>query len=114
MRCWALARRCGPKGCVSGDFRQHAVAYFIEPVLANHDKARFEIFGYSNNTEHDRYTGRIASHMDHFLVCNTLSDEQLAQRIRLDAIDILVDLSGHTALNRLLVFARKPAPVQVT
>jgi predicted O-linked N-acetylglucosamine transferase (SPINDLY family) len=101
-------------GYVSGDFRQHAVAYFIEPILASHDKARFEIYGYCNNTVHDRYTERIASHMDHWLVCRGLSDEQLAQRIRSDGIDILVDLSGHTALNRLLVFARKPAPVQVT
>jgi predicted O-linked N-acetylglucosamine transferase (SPINDLY family) len=101
-------------GYVSGDFRQHAVAYFIEPILASHDKSRFELYGYCNNTMHDGYTGRTAAHMDHWLVCNTLSDEQLAQRIRLDAIDILVDLSGHTAHNRLLVFARKPAPVQVT
>lgn len=101
-------------GYVSGDFRQHAVAYFIEPILANHDKSRLEIFGYYNNNERDRYTERIAGHMDHWLVCRGMSDDQLAQRIRSDGIDILVDLSGHTALNRLLVFARKPAPVQVT
>jgi predicted O-linked N-acetylglucosamine transferase (SPINDLY family) len=101
-------------GYVSGDFRQHAVAYFIEPILASHDKAAVEVYGYCNNTVHDRYTERIASHTDHWLVCRGLSDEQLAQRIRSDGIDILVDLSGHTALNRLLVFARKPAPVQVT
>jgi len=101
-------------GYVSGDFRQHAVAYFIEPILANHDKSQVEIFGYSNNIEHDRYTERIASHTDHWLVCRGMSDDQLAQRIRADGIDILVDLAGHTALNRLLVFARKPAPVQVT
>ena len=101
-------------GYVSGDFRQHAVAYFIEPILASHDKAVVEVYGYSNNTVHDRYTERIASHMDHWLVCQGMSDAQLAQRIRADGIDILVDLSGHTALNRLLVFARKPAPVQVT
>jgi len=101
-------------GYVSGDFRQHAVAYFIEPILASHDKAAVEVYGYCNNTERDRYTERIASHMDHWLVCQGMSDAQLAERIRADAIDILVDLSGHTALNRLLVFARKPAPVQVT
>jgi len=101
-------------GYVSGDFRQHPVAYFIEPILASHDKAAVEVYGYCNNTVHDRYTERIASHTDHWLVCRGMSDEQLTQRIRLDGIDILVDLSGHTALNRLLVFARKPAPVQAT
>ncbi len=101
-------------GYVSGDFRQHAVAYFIEPILVHHDKSRFEIYGYCNNTLCDRYTERIASHTDHWRVCSGMSDTQLAERIQQDGIDILVDLSGHTALNRLLVFARKPAPIQVT
>ncbi len=101
-------------GYVSGDLRQHAVAYFIEPILAHHDKTRFEIYAYCNNTVRDAYTDRIAGHVDHWRVCIGDSDEQLAQQIRQDGIDILVDLSGHTALNRLLVFARKPAPVQAT
>ncbi|MDD5029504.1 MAG: tetratricopeptide repeat protein, partial [Rhodoferax sp.] len=101
-------------GYVSGDFRRHAVAYFIEPILVSHDKAVVELYGYANHALRDAYTERIAAHMDHWLVCNTLSDDQLAQRIRADGIDILVDLSGHTALHRLLVFARKPAPVQAT
>jgi len=101
-------------GYVSGDFRQHAVAYFIEPILANHDKAVVELYGYANHPLHDAYTERIAAHMDHWLVCNTLSDDELAERIRADGIDILVDLSGHTAHHRLMVFARKPAPVQAT
>jgi predicted O-linked N-acetylglucosamine transferase (SPINDLY family) len=100
-------------GYVSGDFRQHAVSYFLEPILVSHDKSRFELYGYCNSTVHDRYTARIAADMDHWLVCNTMRDDQLAERIRADGIDILVDLSGHTAANRLLVFARKPAPVQV-
>ncbi|MDD2882892.1 MAG: tetratricopeptide repeat protein [Rhodoferax sp.] len=100
-------------GYVSGDFCNHVVAFFFEPILACHDKTVVELYGYYNNIQHDSHTEWIAAHMDHFVVCNTLSDEQLAQRIRLDAIDILVDLSGHTAANRLLVFARKPAPVQV-
>jgi len=101
-------------GYVSADFFRHVVANFIEPILANHDKARFEIYGYYNNTKTDSYNKRIASQMNHFLACNTLSDDELAERIRADGIDILVDLSGHTALNRLLVFARKPAPVQAS
>ncbi|MBE0475167.1 glycosyltransferase family 41 protein [Rhodoferax sp.] len=101
-------------GYVSADFCRHVVANFFEPILANHDKSQFEIYGYYNNTKHDSYTDRIAAQMDHFLVCSNLSEDQLAQRIRLDGIDILVDLSGHTALNRLPVFARKPAPVQAS
>ncbi|MBE0475149.1 tetratricopeptide repeat protein [Rhodoferax sp.] len=101
-------------GYVSGDFHRHPVAYFLEPILTHHDKSQVELFGYSNNAYSDQHTGRIAAAMDHWLLCTGLSDEQLAARIRLDAIDILVDLSGHTALNRLPVFARKPAPVQVS
>jgi len=101
-------------GYVSADFCRHVVANFFEPILANHDRSRFEIYGYYNNTQHDSYTDSIATQMDHFLVCTDLSDDQLAQRIRADGIDILVDLSGHTALNRLPIFARKPAPVQAS
>lgn len=101
-------------GYVSGDFRQHAVAYFIEPILACHDKSQFEIYGYHNSATFDSTTERIAAHIDHWLVCRDMTDDQLAKRIRADGIDILVDLAGHTALNRLSVFARKPAPVQAT
>jgi len=101
-------------GYVSGDFRQHAVAYFFEPILACHDTTRFEIYGYSNNPLRDHTTEHIAALMAHWLDCSSLSDAQLAEQIRADGIDILVDLSGHTALNRLPVFARKPAPVQLT
>jgi len=101
-------------GYVSGDFHRHSVAYFIEPILACHDKSQVELFGYYNNTRQDTHTARIAAHMDRWLACSALSDEQLAERIRADGIDILVDLSGHTSKNRLLVFARKPAPVQAT
>ena len=101
-------------GYVSGDFCGHVVAYFILPILAHHDKSRFEIYGYHNNTRNDDHTAIMTGYMDHFTVCASLSDEQLAERIRADGIDILVDLSGHTAHNRLPVFARKPAPVQAT
>ena len=100
-------------GYVSGDFRRHVVANFFEPILACHDKSQFELFGYYNNTQHDSYTERIAAKMDHFSSCIHLTDDQLAAQIRADGIDILVDLSGHTSENRLPVFARKPAPVQV-
>ena len=101
-------------GYVSGDLRQHAVAYFIEPILAHHDKSCVEVYAYYNHAHHDSLTERIMTYTDHWLDCRGLSDDQLAARIRADGIDILVDLSGHTALHRLLVFARKPAPVQVT
>lgn len=101
-------------GYVSGDFRNHAVAFFIEPILDNHDKLKVEVYCYYNNTQRDSYTDRIAAYADHWVNCARMSDEQLVERIRVDGIDILVDLSGHTAHNRLLVFARKPAPVQAT
>lgn len=101
-------------GYVSGDFRQHPVAFFVEPILAGHDKSSVEVFCYYSNSVHDAYTGKLASHADHWLNCNKMDDEHLAQHIMSDGIDILVDLSGHTASNRLPVFARKPAPIQIT
>lgn len=101
-------------GYVSGDFRNHAVSYFFEPVLAEHDRSQVEIFCYYNNLEQDAVTRRIAAACDYWVPCKGMSDEVLAQRIRADGIDILIDLSGHTANNRLLMFARKPAPIQMT
>ena len=101
-------------GYVSGDFRMHAVSYFIEPVFANHDKSQVEVFCYSNSARHDAFTERLIAEVDHWQPCLSMSDEQLAQRILDDKIDILVDLAGHTAHNRLLTFARKPAPIQIT
>ncbi len=101
-------------GYVSPDFRRHAVAYFIEPVLANHDRDRFEVFCYYNHAQHDEFTDRLAGYADRWLDCKNMTDQQLAGRIRVDGIDILVDLAGHTAGNRMLTFARKPAPAQIT
>ncbi|TAN68257.1 MAG: tetratricopeptide repeat protein [Methylobacter sp.] len=101
-------------GYVSGDFRQHSVAYFIEPLLASHDKQNVETFCYYNYHQIDSVTQRLMGYADHWRSIFGISDQDAAQLIRQDAIDILVDLSGHTAFNRLLLFARKPAPVQVT
>lgn len=101
-------------GYVSGDFFEHAVTFFIEPILASHDKSKFDIYCYYNNTKHDKRTDRIISYSDYWRVVAGLSDAQLEEQIRRDGIDILVDLSGHTAHNRLPVFAKKPAPVQAT
>jgi protein O-GlcNAc transferase len=101
-------------GYVSADFRSHAVARFIEPVLRHHDRSRFRIFCYSNVSVPDSKSMSIAALADHFVNIAGLPDEAVAAMTRRDGIDILVDLSGHTAGNRLLLFARKPAPLQVT
>ncbi|WP_158590406.1 tetratricopeptide repeat protein [Noviherbaspirillum cavernae] len=101
-------------GYVSPDFNRHAVSYFIEPVLALHDKAQVEVFCYYNGTRQDPVTQRLQALAEHWIPCRHLSDERLAARIRADGIDILIDLAGHTGGNRLLAFARKPAPVQAT
>lgn len=101
-------------GYVSADFRNHSVARFIEPVLAHHDRSRVEVYCYYNNFQQDTVTARIAAREEHWVVCKGWSNARLAERIRADGIDILVDLAGHTGDGRLLSFARKPAPVQVT
>ena len=101
-------------GYVSPDFRQHSVAYFIEPLLREHDRRAVEVFCYADVIQPDAVTTRLQRYADHWLVTVGLSDDELVERIRTDGIDILVDLAGHTAKNRLGVFARKPAPVQVT
>jgi predicted O-linked N-acetylglucosamine transferase (SPINDLY family) len=101
-------------GYLSPDFRQHPVGYFIQHILAARDRARFEVYCYSNSPKHDPLTEFIRSQADRFIPVATLSDEALAQRIRDDRVDILVDLAGHTSGNRLTVLARRPAPVQMT
>lgn len=101
-------------GFMSGDFRDHPVLYFFEPVLAGLDKSRFEIFCYHNQYTEDAGTRRMAALAHHWRPCKALTDAALAELVRSDGIDILIDLAGHTAHNRLLVFARKPAPLQLT
>jgi len=101
-------------GFVSADFSNHAVNYFFEPLLRRIDRTQFEVFAYSNTQPEDDVTARLKSSFDHWRCIVGVSDDDAADLIEADAIDILVDLSGHTAGNRLLVFARKPAPVQVT
>ena len=100
-------------GYVSGDFLTHAVSYSAEPLLARHDHAQFELYGYANHAQEDAVTRRLKGYLDHWRVIHRLSDDEVADLIEADGIDILVDLSGHTAHNRLLVFARKPAPLQI-
>lgn len=101
-------------GYVSPDFRRHAVANFITPLLERHDQDSFEIFCYYNYPKSDSATEKIKQYSNHWLNCSEFSDSELAQKIREDGIDILVDLAGHTAHNRCLTFARKPAPVQIS
>ena len=101
-------------GYVSPDFAHHAVAYFIAPVLAAHDRNRVEIFCYSNVVKPDRVTERLRSLAEHWRDIARLGDEAAATLVRADGIDLLIDLAGHTAGNRLLLFARRPARVQAT
>lgn len=101
-------------GFVSGDLRRHAVASFLEPILANRDCEQFEVYCYYTAPERDDHSVRFVAASDHWVDCANLTDPQLSARIQRDAIDLLVDLSGHSAHNRALVFARKPAPIQVS
>lgn len=101
-------------GYVSPDFRQHSVRHFLEPLLSHHDKSVVDVYAYAELSVEDQATARYKSYVDHWVPTAGMSDEALAERIRADEIDILVDLAGHTAKNRLSVFARKPAPVSVS
>lgn len=100
-------------GYVSGDFRQHAVTHFFEPLLSHHDRDRVEVWAYTTNGQQDEVTTRLRGLVDHWQSIVGLSDEAAAERIRGDALDVLVDLSNHTEHNRLGVFAQRAAPVQV-
>lgn len=101
-------------GYVSGDFKLHPVSYHLKPVIAHHDRNSFEIYLYSTFKKSDVMTESLKEYADHWRMVTSLSDECLEEMIRVDGIDILVDLSGHTAFNRLELFARKPAPVQIS
>ncbi len=101
-------------GYVSPDFRNHSVAFFIESVLAHHDPERFDVICYANVERPDAATARLQKQAHRWRDIFTKSDEEVQKIICADGVDILVDLAGHTAHNRLLVFAHKPAPIQVT
>jgi predicted O-linked N-acetylglucosamine transferase (SPINDLY family) len=101
-------------GYVSADFREHSAAYVFGAMLVNFDPHQFEVFAYSNSIKEDALTRHFQQSVTCWRKIVGLSDEAVADLIRKDEIDILVDLSGHSAGNRLLVFARKPAPIQVT
>ena len=101
-------------GYVSPNFRRHCQAFFMSPLLANHDHEQFEIVCYSDLARPDPWTERLLGYADRAVAVHAMSDAALADRIAEDGIDILVDLTMHMADGRLLAFARKPAPIQVS
>jgi protein O-GlcNAc transferase len=101
-------------GYISPDFRKQSVGFFIEPILESHNHNDFEIFCYYNYPALDEMTARMKLYADQWRHIIGMTDEKVTELIRDDQIDILVDLAGHTAFNRLRVFACKPAPVQVS
>lgn len=100
-------------GYVSADFRNHAASYFIEPMIAAHDRSAFEVFLYADVANADAVTERYKTIADAWRPVTGLSHNDVADLVLRDSIDVLIDLSGHTAGNRLLAFARRPAPVQI-
>ena len=101
-------------GYISADLRSHSVAFFLEKILANHDRDRFTVTCYSNVTKPDAMTRHMQGLVHRWREIAHVSDERAAEMVRGDGIDILVDLSGHTHGNRLLLMARRPAPIQAT
>lgn len=101
-------------GYISADFRAHTVVGFIELLLAHHDRTKVHVTAYANVIRPDETTARLRDLADDWRSITGLTDDQAAEQVRADKIDVLVDLSGHTAGNRLLVLARRPAPVQAT
>jgi len=97
---------------LSPDFRRHAAAYFLEPLLASHDRSGFEVFGYASVARPDARTEQLRGLTDQWRDVAHLADEQVAGQVQADGIDILVECAGHTDGGRLLVLARRPAPLQ--
>ena len=101
-------------GYISGDFKSHSVSYFFEPLLQHHNVSVVETVCYYNDSLIDDTTKRLMTMADHWRSIFGMSHMDVVNLIKNDKIDILVDLSGHTSKNRLLVFAQKPAPIQVS
>jgi predicted O-linked N-acetylglucosamine transferase (SPINDLY family) len=101
-------------GYLSSNFRRHAVAKFFEPLIAAHDRDRFDVHCYYGHAVVDEVTRRIRERAEHFVTVCGMRDGNIAAQIRRDGIDILVDLDGHTAPNRLSTFFLRAAPIQVT
>lgn len=100
-------------GYLNHSYYNHVCKLFLLPLLEQHDKQEVEVFAYANPPREDEWTERYRRAVDHWIPTRDMSDAALAQRIRDDGIDILVDIAGHTSDNRLPVMARKPAPVSL-
>ncbi|MBF0588257.1 MAG: tetratricopeptide repeat protein [Magnetococcales bacterium] len=101
-------------GYLSSDFRNHPVGHNIYPLLSSHNHEKFEIFAYAELAKEDQHTRKIKQHMDHWRPTRGLTDDQVADMVREDRIHIMVYLAGLFDENRILVAARRPAPVQVS
>jgi predicted O-linked N-acetylglucosamine transferase (SPINDLY family) len=101
-------------GYVSPDFRDHCQSFFMQPLLRHHDHTNFEIVCYGSVQKPDAVTEQLRSHAGRYCDITYTSDADAAKRIREDGIDILVDLTMHMAHGRLPIFARKPAPIQIS
>ncbi|KRP92538.1 acetylglucosamine transferase [Bradyrhizobium yuanmingense] len=101
-------------GYVAAEFRQHSAGLTLLPVLRHHDHAKFKIVCYYAWPGADEYTAKFKALADVWVDAWQMSDDELADRIQADNVDILIDVSGHTTGNRLQCFARKPAPIQAT
>lgn len=100
-------------GYVSADFRGHSAFSVFGPVILNHDRNQFEILAYSNSSLRDEKTEDIISFVDVFRDISNMSDIDVARQIKADSVDILIDLSSHSAGNRLPVFSLRPAKIQI-
>lgn len=101
-------------GYLSPDLVEHPVGYFMQPLLRQHDRASFEVFVYADAESSDELTGQLRSGVEHWIDVCGFSDEALAQRMRRDGIDVLIELSGHTGGNRLPLLAQRVAALQVS
>jgi predicted O-linked N-acetylglucosamine transferase (SPINDLY family) len=100
-------------GYVCQSFYNQVCKYFLIPLLEKHDRSQVEIFAYAQIPFEDETTQYYKKIVDHWVPIRSMTDDQVAEKIRQDEIDILIDVSGHTNSNRLLVFAQKPAPVSL-
>jgi predicted O-linked N-acetylglucosamine transferase (SPINDLY family) len=99
-------------GFLSADLCHHPVAHFVEPIFREYDREKFEFIGYGDQRKKDDFSIRFAGMVNEWSDTCSLSHEELAKKIHKDEVDILFEMSGHTAYNRLAVFALKPAPIQ--
>ncbi|HYH37244.1 MAG TPA: tetratricopeptide repeat protein [Azospirillum sp.] len=101
-------------GYLSSDFRPHAVSFLLQDIIERHDRSRFEVFGYSLSPDDgSAFRKRLAGLFDRFVEASALTDLQIAERIRQDEVDVLVDLNGYTQGARTRILAMRPAPIQV-